>query len=92
MHVFFSLILIFSLSGCATMHLNRDFQRTSYPNLFNALDKEKDGFSASTTSGETFSIVSTFVGENKLCRLVKLTSSEDFYAETFCKTKGGEWK
>ena len=92
MRIFFPFILIFSLSGCATMHHNRDFQRASYPNLFNSLDKEKDGFSASTTSGETFSIVSTFVGENKLCRLVKLTSSEDFYAETFCKTKGGDWK
>ena len=92
MRTFTLFLVIFTLAGCTTTHQNRDFQRSAYPNLYNALDKEKDGFSSTSPSGESFSIVSTYANAAKLCRLVEFESSEAFYAETFCKAKGGEWR
>ena len=93
MNKFISILFItFYLISCTTLEKNRDFERKSHSNLFNALDKEKNNFSSKLLDNEKFTIISTYKNSNKLCRLVKFESDKSFYAETFCKIKGGEWK
>lgn len=89
------IILLFLTSfliSCTTLEKNRNFERNTHSNLFDALDKEKNNFSSNLLDNKKFTIVSTYKNSNKLCRLVKFESDKSFYAETFCKIKGGEWK
>ena len=93
MNKFISILFItFYLISCTTLVKNRNFERNTHSNLFDALDKEKNNFSSKLPDSEKFTIVSTYKNSNKLCRLVKFESEKSFYAETFCKIKGGEWK
>lgn len=87
------IIITILASGCSyKFEQNRQFERKDFPLLFSSLDQEKDGFASIASTGENFEIISTHRNDTKLCRLVKLKSSELIYMETFCKVKSGEWR
>ena len=76
------------LAGC----VSSNFSRSSTPELYSALDTQRDGYTASLSSGSSFEIVSTHTDGTRLCRVVNLDQPDRFLTESFCKVRGGEWR
>lgn len=69
------------------------YTRAQSPDLFQALDTRPDGYVGVVRStGATYTIVSTRANSSRLCRVVTLKAPGDFQTESFCKSKGGEWR
>jgi hypothetical protein len=76
------------LAGC----VSSNFSRSSTPELYSALDTQRDGYTASLGSNASFEIVSTRTDGTRLCRVVNIDQPNRFVTESFCKVRGGEWR
>ncbi|SDY64958.1 hypothetical protein [Citreimonas salinaria] len=76
------------LSGCATAPTAPQVS----PALVSALDSRPDGYQAATSAGQRFTIESTAVSDNRLCRVVSFEQPGKFHVDTYCKSRGGTWR
>jgi len=76
------------LAGCVSSSLSR----SSMPELYSALDTQRDGYTALLGNGASFEIVSTHTDGTRLCRIVNIDQPNRFVTESFCKVRGGEWR
>ena len=82
-------LVVLTLVGCATM----DFARSTDATLYQALDTQPDGFSATADDNAySFELVSTRTDGTRLCRVVNIETENHFHTESFCKVRGGEWR
>ena len=76
------------IAGCTSALLTQD-QET----IFGALNSKVDGYSfKSETSGDVYTIISTYANDTRLCRVVSLKNVDRFIVESYCKVKGGQWR
>ena len=67
--------------------------RSTGPSLYAALDKKPNGTRGTIKeTGEKFKIISTHASSTRLCRVVTLESPDRFLTQSYCKSKGGEWR
>ena len=85
-----SMSVIVVLSACSTA--SQLYTSETSPKLFEMLESGPNGAKGDLEDGSLFLIERTRAKSNLLCRDAQIVSISSVERQTYCKTKGGEWR